>query len=89
MNKKISKFTKYFLYSILVVIISNFIFYVPIFYNINIDNFKEIIHLERTDVIALIVFFALLLLCEKKKRIPINSIRYFIFVFIFYPLYHL
>ena len=63
MNKTISKLTKYFLYSILVVIISNFIFYVPIFYNINIDNFKEIIHLERTDVIALIVFFSLLLLC--------------------------
>ena len=83
MNKTISKLTKYFLYSILVVIISNFIFYVPIFYNINIDNFKEIIHLERTDVIALIVFFALLLLCEKKKK---DTYKFYT---IFYIYFHL
>ena len=67
MNNTISKLTKYFLYSILVVLIGKFIFYIPIFYTINMDNFKEMIQLERTDVIALIVFFALLLLFEKKK----------------------
>ena len=83
MNKTISKLTKYFLYSILVVIISNFIFYVPIFYNINIDNFKEIIYLERTDVIALIIFFALLLLCEKKKK---DTYKFYT---IFYICFHL
>jgi len=68
MKKIFLKLTKYFIYSILVVIISKFIFHIPIFYNINMDNFKEIVRLERTDVIALIVFFALLLLCEKKKK---------------------
>lgn len=89
MNNTISKLTKYFLYSILVVLIGKFIFYIPIFYTMNMDNFKEMIRLERVDIISFVVFFALLLLCEKKKRIPISSIRYFIFVFIFYPLYYL
>jgi len=32
------------------------------------DNFKEMIRLERVDIISFVVFFALLLLCEKKKR---------------------
>ena len=68
MKKIFLKLIKYFIYSILVVIISKFIFHIPIFYNINMDNFKEIVRLERTDIIALIVFFALLLLCEKKKK---------------------
>lgn len=68
MNNIISKITKYFLYSILVVLIGKFIFYIPIFYTINMDNFKEMIQLERVDIISFIVFFALLLLCEKKKK---------------------
>ena len=68
MNNTISKLTKYFLYSILVVLIGKFIFYIPIFYTINMDNFKEMIQLERVDIISFVVFFALLLLCEKKKR---------------------
>ena len=46
MNNIISKITKYFLYSILVVLIGKFIFYIPIFYTINMDNFKEMIQLE-------------------------------------------
>ena len=68
MNNIISKITKYFLYSILVVLIGKIIFYIPIFYTINMDNFKEMIRLERVDIISFVVFFALLLLCEKKKR---------------------
>lgn len=68
MNNTISKLTKYFLYSILVVLIGKFIFYIPIFYTMNMDNFKEMIRLERVDIISFVVFFALLLLCEKKKR---------------------
>ena len=68
MNNIISKITKYFLYSILVVLIGKIIFYIPIFYTINMDNFKEMIRLERVDIISFVVFFALLLLYEKKKR---------------------
>ena len=68
MNNTISKLTKYFLYSILVVLIGKIIFYIPIFYTINMDNFKEMIRLERVDIISFVVFFTLLLLCEKKKR---------------------
>ena len=79
MNNIISKITKYFLYSILVVLIGKFIFYIPIFYTINMDNFKEMIQLERVDIISFVVFFALLLLCEKKKR----------FYTLFYICFHL
>ena len=68
MNNTISKLTKYFLYSILVVLISKFIFYIPIFYTINMDNFKEMIQLERVDIISFVVFFALFLLYEKNKK---------------------
>lgn len=48
MNNTISKLTKYFLYSILVVLIGKFIFYIPIFYTINMDNFKEMIQFRES-----------------------------------------
>ena len=59
---------RYFLYSILFVIISKFIFSIPIFYLLTIENFREKIPCESTDVISCIVFFVLLLLLEQKKR---------------------
>ena len=58
---------RYFLYSILFVVISKFIFSIPIFYLLTIENFREKIPCESTDVIACTVFFVLLLLLEKKK----------------------
>ena len=83
MNNTISKLTKYFLYSILVVLIGKFIFYIPIFYTINMDNFKEMIRLERVDIISFVVFFALILLCEKKKR---DTYKFYT---VFYICFHL
>ena len=59
---------RYFLYSILFVVISKFIFSIPIFYHLTIENFREKIPCESTDVISCIVFFVLLLLLEQKKR---------------------
>ena len=59
---------RYFLYSILFVIISKFVFSIPIFYLLTIENFREKIPYESTDVISCIVFFVLLLLLEQKKR---------------------
>ena len=59
---------RYFLYSILFVVISKFIFSIPIFYLLTIENFREKIPCESTDVISCIVFFVLLLLLEQKKR---------------------
>ncbi len=59
---------RYFLYSILFVVISKFIFSIPIFYLLTIENFREKIPYESTDVISCIVFFVLLLLLEQKKR---------------------
>ena len=83
MNNTISKLTKYFLYSILVVLIGKIIFYIPIFYTINMDNFKEMIRLERVDIISFVVFFALILLCEKKKR---DTYKFYT---VFYICFHL
>lgn len=59
---------RYFLYSILFVVISKFIFSIPIFYLLTIENFREKIPCESTDVISCLVFFVLLLLLEQKKR---------------------
>ena len=59
---------RYFLYSILFVVISKFIFSIPIFYLLTIENFREKIPYESTDVISCLVFFVLLLLLEQKKR---------------------
>ena len=59
---------RYFLYSILFVVISKFVFSIPIFYLLTIENFREKIPCESTDVISCIVFFVLLLLLEQKKR---------------------
>lgn len=59
---------RYFLYSILFVVISKFIFSIPIFYLLTIENFREKIPCESTDVISCVVFFVLLLLLEQKKR---------------------
>lgn len=59
---------RYFLYSILFVVISKFVFSIPIFYLLTIENFREKIPYESTDVISCIVFFVLLLLLEQKKR---------------------
>ena len=59
---------RYFLYSILFVIISKFVFSIPIFYLLTIENFREKIPCESIDVISCIVFFVLLLLLEQKKR---------------------
>lgn len=58
---------RYFLYSILFVVISKFVFSIPIFYLLTIENFREKIPCESTDVISCAVFFVLLLLLEKKK----------------------
>ena len=62
------KGVRYFLYSILFVVISKFVFSIPIFYLLTIENFLEKIPCESIDVISCIVFFVLLLLLEQKKR---------------------
>ena len=68
MENRFHKIVKYFLYSVLMVLISKFIFYIPIFYRLNSDNFTQMIQCEKVDVISLVVFFLLLLLFEKKKK---------------------
>ena len=68
MKNMFYKIVKYFLYSMLMVLISKFIFYIPIFYSLNSDNFTQMIQCEKIDVISLVVFFLLLLLFEKKKK---------------------
>ena len=68
MKNRFYKVVKYFLYSMLMVLISKFIFYIPIFYSLNLDNFTQMIQCEKIDVISLVVFFLLLLLFEKKKK---------------------
>ena len=68
MKNRFYKVVKYFLYSMLMVLISKFIFYIPIFYRLNSDNFTQMIQCEKVDVISLVVFFLLLLLFEKKKK---------------------
>lgn len=68
MKNRFYKVVKYFLYSMLMVLISKFIFYIPIFYSLNSDNFTQMIQCEKVDVISLVVFFLLLLLFEKKKK---------------------
>lgn len=68
MKNMFHKIVKYFLYSMLMVLISKFIFYIPIFYSLNSDNFTQMIQCEKIDVISLVVFFLLLLLFEKKKK---------------------
>ena len=62
------KGVRYFLYSILFVVISKFVFSIPIFYLLTIENFLEKIPCESIDVISCIVFFVLLLLLEQKKK---------------------
>ena len=74
---------RYFLYSILFVVISKFIFSIPIFYLLTIENFREKIPCESTDVISCIVFFVLLLLLEQKKRDSYG------FYALFYVCFHL
>ena len=74
---------RYFLYSILFVIISKFVFSIPIFYLLTIENFREKIPCESTDVISCIVFFVLLLLLEQKKRDSYG------FYALFYVCFHL
>ena len=74
---------RYFLYSILFVVISKFIFSIPIFYLLNIENFREKIPCESTDVISCVVFFVLLLLLEQKKRDSYG------FYALFYVCFHL
>jgi len=74
---------RYFLYSILFVVISKFIFSIPIFYLLTIENFREKIPCESTDVISCIVFFVLLLLLEQKKRDSYG------FYALFYACFHL
>ena len=74
---------RYFLYSILFVVISKFIFSIPIFYLLTIENFREKIPYESTDVISCIVFFVLLLLLEQKKRDSYG------FYALFYACFHL
>ena len=67
-KNRFHKIVKYFLYSMLMVLISKFIFYIPLFYSLNLDNFTQMIQCEKVDVISLVVFFLLLLLFEKKKK---------------------
>ena len=74
---------RYFLYSILLVVISKFIFSIPIFYLLTIENFREKIPCESTDVISCVVFFVLLLLLEQKKRDSYG------FYALFYVCFHL
>lgn len=74
---------RYFLYSILFVVISKFIFSIPIFYLLTIENFREKIPCESTDVISCLVFFVLLLLLEQKKRDSYG------FYALFYACFHL
>lgn len=74
---------RYFLYSILFVVISKFIFSIPIFYLLTIENFREKIPCESTDVISCVVFFVLLLLLEQKKRDSYG------FYTLFYVCFHL
>ena len=74
---------RYFLYSILFVVISKFIFSIPIFYLLTIENFREKIPCESTDVISCIVFFVLLLLLEQKNRDSYG------FYALFYACFHL
>ena len=74
---------RYFLYSILFVVISKFIFSIPIFYLLTIENFLEKIPCESIDVISCIVFFVLLLLLEQKKRDSYG------FYALFYVCFHL
>ena len=74
---------RYFLYSILFVVISKFIFSIPIFYLFTIENFREKIPCESTDVISCLVFFVLLLLLEQKKRDSYG------FYALFYACFHL
>lgn len=74
---------RYFLYSILFVIISKFVFSIPIFYLLTIENFREKIPCESIDVISCIVFFVLLLLLEQKKRDSYG------FYALFYVCFHL
>ncbi|WP_276727163.1 hypothetical protein [Capnocytophaga granulosa] len=74
---------RYFLYSILFVVISKFVFSIPIFYLLTIENFREKIPCESTDVISCIVFFVLLLLLEQKNRDSYG------FYALFYACFHL
>ena len=74
---------RYFLYSILFVVISKFIFSIPIFYLLTIENFREKIPYESTDEISCVVFFVLLLLLEQKKRDSYG------FYALFYACFHL
>ena len=74
---------RYFLYIILFVVISKFIFSIPIFYLLTIENFREKIPCESTDVISCLVFFVLLLLLEQKKRDSYG------FYALFYACFHL
>jgi len=74
---------RYFLYSILFVVISKFVFSIPIFYLLTIENFREKIPCESTDVISCLVFFVLLLLLEEKKRDSYG------FYALFYACFHL
>ncbi len=74
---------RYFLYSILFVVISKFVFSIPIFYLLTIENFREKIPCESTGVISCVVFFVLLLLLEQKKRDSYG------FYALFYVCFHL
>ena len=74
---------RYFLYSILFVVISKFIFSIPIFYLLTIENFREKIPCKSTDMISCVVFFVLLLLLEQKKRDSYG------FYALFYACFHL
>lgn len=74
---------RYSLYSILFVVISKFVFSIPIFYLLTIENFREKIPCESTDVISCLVFFVLLLLLEEKKRDSYG------FYALFYACFHL
>ena len=77
------KGVRYFLYSILFVVISKFVFSIPIFYLLTIENFLEKIPCESIDVISCIVFFVLLLLLEQKKKDSYG------FYALFYTCFHL
>ena len=77
------KGVRYFLYSILFVVISKFVFSIPIFYLLTIENFREKIPCESTGVISCVVFFVLLLLLEQKKRDSYG------FYALFYVCFHL
>ena len=74
---------RYFLYSILFVVISKFVFSIPIFYLLTIENFREKIPCKSTDMISCVVFFVLLLLLEQKKRDSYG------FYALFYACFHL